>query len=239
MEAGAHAFLTTRWSVVLTAQGESAAADEALEKLCRIYWWPLYEFVRRQGHDPAEAQDLTQAFFARLLERRDLDAVRREKGRLRSYLLASLKHFISNARRRGFTIKRGEGRPLLSLDELCARERTDLEPAHSLSAERVYERRWAATLLDRVLTRLGEEYRETGRSALLDQFEQLLTNQTGRTSHAEIGEELKMSENAVTQAFHRFRQRYRELLHEEIAHTVTTPGDIQDELRHLVRVLRE
>jgi RNA polymerase sigma factor (sigma-70 family) len=238
-DSGPPAFVTTRWSVVLTAQGESAAADEAVDKLCRIYWWPLYEFVRRQGHHPQEAQDLTQGFFAHLLERRDLDAVRREKGRLRSYLLASLKHFISNARRRDSTIKRGEGVPLLSLDELCARERTDLEPAHSLSAERVYERRWAATLLERVFARLGQEYRESGRGALFDQFEQLLTNQNERTSHARIAEDLIMTENAVNQAFHRYRQRYRELLHEEIAHTVAMPGDIQDELQHLVRVLRE
>src|SRR5205085_7132601 len=155
---GAVAFATTHWSVVLAAQGSSPAVEQALENLCRIYWWPLYEFVRRQGYNPEEAQDLTQGFFARLLERRDLDIVQREKGRLRSYLLVSLKHFMANARRHVMTIKRGEGRALVPLEELVARERTDLEPADTLSADRIYERRWASTLLEQVLARLGEEY---------------------------------------------------------------------------------
>src|SRR5207237_6110950 len=126
-------FVTTRWSMVLAAQGASPAADEALEKLCRIYWWPLYEFVRRQGYNPEEAQDLTQGFFARLLERRDLDIVQREKGRLRSYLLVSLKHFMANARRHVLTIRRGEGRPLVPLEQLVVPEPTDRHAAESLS----------------------------------------------------------------------------------------------------------
>ena len=238
-QTGAVAFATTHWSVVLAAQGSSPAVEEALEKLCRTYWWPLYEFVRRQGYNPEEAQDLTQGFFARLLERRDLDAVRREKGRLRSYLLASLKHFIANARRRVMTIKRGEGRPLVPLEELIAREHVGLEPADPLSADRIYERRWASTLLEQVLARLGAEYRNAGNAALFEQLERVLTDQPGRLSQAKIGEQFEMTENAVTQAFHRFRQRYRQLLREEIAQTVAMPGDIQDELRHLVAVLRE
>ncbi len=122
---GAAAFTTTHWSVVLAAQGESAEAEAALEKLCRTYWWPLYGFVRREGYKPEEAQDLTQAFFARLLERKDLETVRQERGRLRSYLLASLKNFLSKARYRELTVKRGKGRPLVSLEDLLARERTD------------------------------------------------------------------------------------------------------------------
>src|SRR5205085_12459163 len=130
---GAVAFATTHWSVVLAAQGSSPAVEQALEKLCRTYWWPLYEFVRRQGYNPEEAQDLTQGFFARLLERRDLDAVRREKGRLRSYLLTALKNYVGKARRRTMTLKRGEGKPLVPLDELMAREQADLEPAHTLT----------------------------------------------------------------------------------------------------------
>src|SRR5215475_13714202 len=148
-------FTTTHWSVVLEARGESAEANAALEKLCRTYWWPLYGFVRREGYKPEEAQDLTQAFFARLLERRDLETVRKERGRLRSYLLASLKNFLSKARDREMTVKRGEGQPLISLDDLLARERADHEPAHKLSADRIYERRWALTLLEQVLVRLG------------------------------------------------------------------------------------
>ena len=160
---GAVAFTTTQWSVVLTAQERSPAADEALEKLCRTYWWPLYGFVRRKGYSPEEAQDLTQGFFALLLERRDFDVVRREKGRLRSYLLVSLKNFLAKARRRELTVKRGEGRSLVPLDELLARERGDLEPASALSADNVYERRWALTLLEQVLARLEEEYRVAGK----------------------------------------------------------------------------
>jgi len=236
---GAAAFVTTHWSVVLAAQGHSAAADEALEKLCRTYWWPLYGFVRRNGYEPEEAQDLTQGFFARLLERRDLDAVRREKGRLRSYLLASLKHFIANEHRRAMTIKRGEGQALVPLEELVARERAELEPADTLSADRIYERHWASTLLERVMTRLGEEYRAAGNASLFERLEQMLSDEPDRPSQAKVAEELSMTENAVAQAFHRFRQRYRALLREEIADTVAVPGDIQDELRHLVAVLRE
>src|SRR5215472_2718328 len=153
------AFTTTHWSVVLQAQGDSPAAQEALENLCRTYWWPLYGFVRREGYTPEEAQDLTQGFFALILERKDLDAVREEKGRLRSYLLTSLKNFLAKAKRRELTIKRGEGRALVPLDELLARERADHEPADQLNAERIYERRWALTLLEQALARLGEEYR--------------------------------------------------------------------------------
>src|SRR5205809_765065 len=187
---GAVAFTTTQWSVVLDAQGESPSAQEALEKLCRTYWWPLYGFVRRQGYSPEEAQDLTQSFFAMLLERRDLHAVRREKGRLRSYLLASLKNFLAEAHRRAMTIKRGEGRPLVPLEDLLARERAELEPADTLSADRIYERRWALTLLERVLARLGEEYRAAGpaAAALFEQLEQMLGDNLGRPSQAETAQ---------------------------------------------------
>src|SRR5436189_517505 len=153
------AFTTTHWSVVLAAQGESPAAKEALEKLCRIYWWPLYGFVRRQGYSPEEAQDLTQSFFELLLERRDLDVVRKEKGRLRSYLLASLKHFLSNERNRSLAIKRGAGERLIPLEDLRERERVGFEPSETLPPDEIYERRWALSVLDQVLARLGEEYR--------------------------------------------------------------------------------
>jgi RNA polymerase sigma factor (sigma-70 family) len=225
--------------VVLAAQGESLAAQEALEKLCRTYWWPLYGFVRRNGYSPEEAQDLTQGFFALLLERHDFDVVRQEKGRLRSYLLVSLKNFLAKARRRELTMKRGEGRALVPLDELLARECADQEPAHKLSADRIYERRWALTLLEQVLARLGEEYRVAGNARLFEQLRQKLTDESDRPSQAEIAQELSMSENAVKQAFHRLRQRYRLLLREEIAHTVALPGDVEDELRHFIAVLQE
>jgi RNA polymerase sigma factor (sigma-70 family) len=233
-----NAFVTTQWSVVLAAQERSPAAEAALEKLCRTYWWPLYGFVRRQGRSPEEAQDLTQGFFAMLLERRDFESVRREKGRLRSYLLVSLKNFLAKAHRREMAVKRGEGQSLVPLEELLARERADLEPADTLSPDKIYERRWALTLLGQVLARLEDEYRVAGNAPLFEQLKELLADEPGRPSQADIAAELGMTENAVKQAFHRLRQRYRELLHEEIANTVAVPGDVEDELRHFISVLQ-
>jgi RNA polymerase sigma factor (sigma-70 family) len=235
---GPIAFATTHWSVVLAAQGHSPTAQEALEKLCQTYWWPIYGFARRQGYKPEEAQDLTQSFFARLLERRDLETVRQERGRLRSYLLTSVKNFLSKARDRELTIKRGEGRPLISLDDLLARERADQEPAHKLSADRIYERRWALTLLEQVLARLGAEYEAAGKLPLFDRLKELLAGESGQPSQAKIAAEMQMTENAVKQAFHRLRHRYRQLLHEEIAYTVAVPGDVEDELQHFMSVLQ-
>lgn len=224
---------------MLTAQTDSPAAAQALDRLCSTYWWPLYSFVRRQGHSPEDSQDLVQGFFARLLERRDLEAVREEKGRLRSYLLASLKNFVANARQRAGTIKRGQGRALMSLDELRARELGEVEPADTSSADRIYERRWAATLLEDVVARLEREYRDADHSVLFERLRQMLSDEADRPSQAMVAAELGMTENAVAQAFHRFRQRYRAVLREAIADTVAMPGDIEDELRHLVAVLRE
>src|SRR5437016_4042908 len=235
---GAVAFTTTHWSVVLEAQGRSPAAQAALEKLCRTYWRPIYGFVRRQGTETEKAKDLTQGFFALLLERRDLDAVRKEKGRLRSYLLTSLKHFLTNERNRATAIKRGEGQWLVPLDQLQQGERGGFEPADASTAEQIYERRWALALLDQVLTRLGDEYRAAGNVILFERLKALLTDEPDRLSQAQIADELGMTENAVKQAFHRLRERYRQLLREEIAHTVMAPGDIEDELRHLIAVLR-
>ena len=237
---GAVSFATTHWSVVLTAQGESPEADKALEKLCRTYWRPIYGFVRRQGIGPEEAEDLTQGFFALLLERRDLDAVRKEKGRLRSYLLTSLKHFLTNERIRALAIKRGQGQRLISLDELRDHERADFEPADTLTAEQIYERRWALALLDQVMVRLRDDYRATGPASagLFDWLQKSLTEEVDRPSHAETAREFGMTEDAVKQALRRLRQRYGQLLREEIAHTVMAPGDIEDELRHLIATLR-
>ena len=187
------AFTTTHWSVVLAAQGPSPAAQAALEKLCRTYWRPLYGFVRRQGVGP-EAEDLTQGFFALLLERRDLDAVRKEKGRLRSYLLTSLKHFLTNERSRAMAVKRGEGQRLIPLEDLHEREAAGFEPADTSTAEQIYERSWALALLDRVLTRLRDEYRATSPASagLFDQLQKLLTDESDRPSQAEIAGELAM-----------------------------------------------
>ena len=235
---GAVAFTTTHWSVVLEAQGDSPAAQEALEKLCRTYWRPIYGFVRRQGIGSEEAEDLTQGFFALFLERRDLSSVRKEKGRLRSYLLASVKNFLADERRRAMAIKRGKGERLIPLEELRADERTEMEPADPVTAEVIYERRWASTVLAHALNRLQDEYAGTGNAALFDSLTQLLPDEPGAPSRADIAAKFGMTENAVTQAFHRFRRRYQSLLREEIAHTVATPGDIEDELRHLIAVVR-
>ena len=232
------AFVTTHWSIVLTARGESPEAREALEKLCRNYWWPIYGFVRRQGHNPEEAQDLTQSFFAFLLERKGLDTVGPEKGRLRSFFLASVKNFLANAHRSATAGKRGHGRPALRLEELVGREHAHLEPLDTLTPDRIYEREWALTLLDQVLGQLAEEYRMAASAALFDRLKQLLVGEPDRPSQAQVATEFEMTENAVKQAFYRFRQRYQTLLREEIAHTVATPSDIEDELRYLIAVVR-
>jgi RNA polymerase sigma factor (sigma-70 family) len=235
---GAVPFTTTHWSVVLEVQSESPAAQEALEKLCRIYWRPIYNFVQRQGIGPEEAEDITQAFFADLLEHKSLTAVRKEKGRFRSYLLGALKYFLADERRRMMAIKRGKGQRLIPFEELGGDERIETEPADPVTAEQIYERRWASTLLERVLNLLKNEYGAAGNTALFNSLKQLLPDEPGARSQASVAAQLGMTENAVRQAFHRFRQRYQLLLREEIAHTVATPGDVEDELRHLIAVVR-
>jgi RNA polymerase sigma factor (sigma-70 family) len=235
---GAMTFTTTHWSVVLEAQGETPAAQKALEILCRTYWRPLYAFARREGLAREEAQDLVQEFFARLLGHRNLDTVRREKGRLRSYLLVSLKRFLAAERHRATGVKRYESGPHIPLDELLESEAADFELAETWSADRLYERQWALAVLEQVLGRLESEYRTAGNAVLFDRLKEFLVGEKGLRTQAEIATELGMTENAVKQAFHRFRQRYRLLLREEIAHTVTAPGDVEGELRHLVSVLR-
>ena len=163
---------------MLEAQCESPAAQEALEKLCRIYWRPIYSFVQRHGIRPEEGEDLTQAFFADLLEHKSLTAVRKEKGRFRSYLLGALKYFLADERRRMMAIKRGKGRRLIPLDELSPDERMEIEPADPLTAEQIYERRWASTVFERVLGLLKIEYGAAGNAMLFDSLKQLLrTNQ--------------------------------------------------------------
>ena len=236
-ENGAAVFATTHWSLVLEAQGESPAAQDALEELCRTYWRPVYAFLGRQCVGPEEAEDITQGFFAQLLERRKFSALRKEKGRLRSFLLGSLKYFLADERRRAMAIKRGKGQRLIPLERLRVDERIEMEPSDPVTAEMIYERRWALTVLENVLSRLKDEYQTAGNAALFDLLKQLLPDEPGSPSQADIAARLGMTENAIRQAFYRFRQRYQSLLREEIAHTVATPGDIEDELRHLIAVL--
>jgi RNA polymerase sigma-70 factor (ECF subfamily) len=235
---GPAAFTTTHWSVVLEAQGESPTARNALESLCRTYWRPIYSFVRREGTGTEEAKDLTQGFFAVILQRKDFQSVRQEKGRLRSFLLASLKHFMANERRDAATIKRGGGRTLIPLDGITSDDSSEFDRSDALSADLLYDRRWAFTVLDRVFARLREESQRSANPALLERLTTLLSDEPDRPSQAEIAREFGMTENAVKQAFHRLRQRYRQLLREEVAHTVATPAEIEDELRHLIAALR-
>jgi RNA polymerase sigma factor (sigma-70 family) len=235
---GPVAFTTTHWSVVLEAQSPTPAAQAALEKLCTTYWRPIYEFVRREGAKPEEAKDITQGLFALILERRDFQSVRQEKGRLRSFLLAALKHFMMNERRDASTIKRGSGQTLIPLDEIESYDSSEFDRSDMLSADLLYDRRWAFTVLNRVFARLREESQRSTNAPLLERLNTLLSDEPDRPSQAEIAREFGMTENAVKQAFHRLRQRYRQLLREEVAHTVATPAEIEDELRHLVAALR-
>jgi RNA polymerase sigma factor (sigma-70 family) len=235
---GPAAFTTTHWSVVLEAQGESPAAREALEKLCRTYWRPIYSFVRRQGARSEDAEDLTQGFFALLLERKDLNTVRKEKGRLRSYLLTSVKNFLADELRHAMAIKRGKGQRMIPLEDIRERERINVERNATLTADQIYERRWAFTVLEQVMARLRDEYRGAGNLLFFEQMKKMLMDEPDRPSQAQVASQFDMTENAVKQAFYRLRQRYQTLLREEIAHTVAVPGDIEDELRYLIAVVR-
>jgi len=231
-------FATTHWTVVLHArQPDSPQAHEALERLCQAYWYPLYAFVRRQGHDAHDAQDLTQEFFARLLEKNYLQDVDRAKGRFRSFLLASLKHFLANEWDRRKALKRGGNRTHLPIDSQSAETRYGLEPAHDQSPEKLFERRWALTLLDQVLQRLREEFAAEGKVEQFDHLKVTLTTDRHSVPYAELGARLQLSEGAVKVAVHRLRQRYREVLRAEIAQTVARPEDVEGEIRHLFAAL--
>jgi RNA polymerase sigma-70 factor (ECF subfamily) len=231
-------FATTQWTMVMHAQGEdSPTAQEALARLCRTYWFPLYAYVRRRGHSPEDAEDLTQEFFARLLGRNWLDDARREKGRFRSFLLAALKHFLANEWDRARAAKRGGGQIPISLNDTTAEGRYQLEPADTMSADRIFERRWAMTLLEGVMAKLRAEHVAAEKAELYDQLKPCLIGARASAPYAEIAARLAMSEGAVKVAVHRLRQRYRTLLREEIAQTVTGPEEVDEELRHLQSVL--
>jgi RNA polymerase sigma-70 factor (ECF subfamily) len=238
MNLGTATFATTHWSVVLAAQAaHTPHAAEALEKLCQTYWYPLYAFVRRQGCSPEDAQDLTQSFFAHLLRKDFLSRVGPEKGRFRSFLLACLKHFLADEWEKARTAKRGGDRREPWLDLARAEERYHLEACVEADAESLYERRWALDLLDRVLDRLRHEAVSSGRAAMFEQLQGCLLGERPTDPYAQVGARLGMTETAVKVTVHRLRQRYRDLLREEIAHTVTRPEEIDEELRHLFEVV--
>lgn len=233
-------FVTTHWSVVLSArQKDSPQSVAALETLCRSYWYPLYAYVRRQGQGPHDAQDLTQEFFARLLQKDYLKAAAREKGRFRTFLIVALKRFLANEWDRARAQKRGGGQVAVPLDTELAEQRYRVEPAEGATADRLFERRWALTLLDQTMARLREEFTSTGKAKEFDRLKACLTAERGEISYAEIAAALDMSEGAARVAVHRLRRRFREVFREEIANTVSRPEEIEDEVRYLVGVLAQ
>ncbi|MBI2949058.1 MAG: sigma-70 family RNA polymerase sigma factor [Verrucomicrobia bacterium] len=231
-------FATTHWSVVLAAgAADSPHAAAALENLCQVYWYPLYAYVRRAGHPPHDSQDLTQEFFARLLGRNDLAQVRPEKGKFRSFLLASMKHFLANEWKKAKRLKRGGGQTFVPIDVTDCETRYGEEPADLVAPDKIFERRWALTLLERTLAQLRQEYAADGRTELFEVLKTFLIGGTDLPTYAEIASGLGLREDTVKMSVHRLRKRYRETLRQEVAHTVSSPAEIDEELRHLFDAL--
>jgi RNA polymerase sigma-70 factor (ECF subfamily) len=231
-------FAPTRWTVVLEAgRGDSPRAQDALAQLCQTYWYPLYAYVRRRGYGPHDAEDLTQAFFARLLERNLVAEADRERGRFRTFLLVRLQHFLDDEWDRAEAEKRGGGQRTLSLDGMSAETRYRHEPVDERSPEKLFEYRWAVTVLERVFERLRVEYEAQGKQALFGELKHCLIQARAAGPYADLSGRLGMSEGALRVALHRMRERYRALLREEIAETVCGPDEVEEELRALVRVL--
>jgi RNA polymerase sigma-70 factor (ECF subfamily) len=229
-------FATTHWSVVVRAgQSGTPGACRALSALCENYWFPLYAFVRQAGHSAEEAQDLTQAFFVELLAKNVLAVADPQRGKFRSFLLGAMKHFVSKEHRRQRAQKRGGRQTVLSLDFIAGENRyRGMEPADNLTPERLYEKRWALALLDLAFVRLRDEFSAAGILPQFDVLKQFLGGRAADVSYRQIGEELAMTEGAVKVAVHRMRRRYRELLRDEIAQTVSGPEELEDELRDLL-----
>jgi DNA-directed RNA polymerase specialized sigma24 family protein len=231
-------FTTTHWSVVLAAnQAGTPAALQALERLCQTYWYPLYAYVRRQGYSPEDAQDLTQGFFERVLEKNYFGQVTRDKGRFRAFLLAALKHFLSDQRDRERAAKRGGGGTLISLDAQSAEDRYQLEPADAVTPEKLFDRRWAFTVLEQTGARLRAEFAAADKADLYEQLNALEAGEDGALTYADLGRRLGLSESAIKSAVLRLRRRYGELVREEIAQTVASVAEIDEEIRHLMAVI--
>ena len=231
-------FTTTRWSVVIHAsQKESQHADEALERLCRGYWYPIYVFLRRSGWMAHDAEDLTQAFFAKLLQKNFWGRADPQKGRFRSFLLTALRHFLADERDRGRTAKRGGGLSFISLDEKATEERYLEGLGQNLSGEQQFDRQWASTVLEQARTRLRQECIASGKSGLYDRVSLVGGQNECAVPHAVIAQELGMSVSAVKSAVSRLRARYGELVREEVAHTVSSAAEVDAEVRHLLSVI--
>jgi RNA polymerase sigma factor (sigma-70 family) len=237
--AGGPDFATTQWSLVLRAGQGSDSATAALGILCQRYWYPLYAYIRRKGATTHQAQDLTQEFFARLLDKNAIASASPERGRFRAFLLTSLKNFLTNEWEKGQALKRGGGQPQISLQLNLdsAESRLNLEPAHTLTPERWFERQWALLLLELVMKRLQAEQEAAGKGRQFELLKEALAGGAERLAYAEIAAELSLSEEAARQAASRLRKRYREILREEVAHTVTSAEEVDDEIRSLFQVL--
>ena len=233
-------FVATRWSVVLTARNKSSPDSAvALEALCHTYWYPLYVFIRRQGRSSHDAQDLTQEFFARLVQKDYLQAAAPEKGRFRTFMRVALKRFLANEWDRTQTLKRGGGNSPISLDALSAEDRYRHERADMLSPDRIYERRWAMTLLDQVMRLLRIEYTELGKVSEFEELKGVLTADRGTIPYCTIAQKLKTTEGASRVAVHRMRKRFRELFRSAVADTVAKQEEVDHEIRYIVAVLSE
>ena len=238
--AGGDVFATTRWTVVLAAGRKGAPqADAALEELCRTYWYPLYAYARRHGHSREDAEDLTQAFFARLLEKNYLEGIGSERGKFRAFLLTAVKHFLANEWDRERSQKRGGGVRPLSLDWRGADTRYQIHPADNLSPDKLYDRTWALTMLERVITRLRDECRAEGKARLYEELKGFLTAGRSDVPCAQAAAALELSEGAVRVAIHRLRRRYRELLREEVAQTLADPAQAGEEMQALFSALTD
>jgi len=220
----------------MAGQPDSPQANEALEKLCRTYWYPLYVYVRRQGNSPEDAQDLTQIFFSRLLEKNYFAKADRDRGKFRTFLLRSLKNFLVNQWKRSGRLKRGGGVEFLSIDANVAEDRYASEPPNESNPDAAYEQRWAVTLIEQVLTALRQEFNAADKARLFEELKGSIWGDKSSASYAEIAGHLNVTEGTVKVAVHRLRQRFRELLRAEVAHTVARPEDIDDELRYLISV---
>jgi len=227
-------FATTHWTVVLAAGNRSTPlSDDALEELCRTYWFPLYAYVRRRGHTKADAEDLTQAFFARFLAKNYLEGLSAERGRFRAFLLASLKHFLTNEWKKSQRLKRGGGEALLSLDWQTADTKFQVAATAEPSPDKAFDREWALALLAKVIERLQKECEAGGKAKLFEQLKTFLTAGKDGTAQAEVAKALGMEEGAVRVAIHRLRKRYRTLLRNEIAQTLADTADVDEEMRAL------
>jgi len=231
-------FATTHWSMVLAAkEGNSSDAFAALEGLCRSYWRPVYAYIRRDGYSPVDAQDLTQEFFRRFIEKDWIDHLKHQRGKFRSFLLTFLKHFLSDERDRAGAQKRGGNRVFISIDELQTEDGRTFELPDTLTAEQAFERRWAQNLMDRAVARLRQEYVDDGKAELFERLKDIQPGERGESNYAEIGAQLGLSEGAVKSAVHRLRLRHREVLRGEIARTIGGTEEVDEEIRHLMRVL--